>query len=260
MIAFYSKKERAALAEEVSFASGQYALSGNSAKADRLSRHFEYINSFMELKNETPSAKISGNVELIPHFLSLLYSGKKPPAFWEYFRSKYSLPLRVSPDVFWDYFDEFQPRRMEISGWLELNAKGKTLDIGSGSHSYVPVHTACDISGKALAKNKFARHKKRVNPNAERLPFASSSFDTIMLNSVLAYVSNWRQLFSEYRRILRQNGVLLITNAPINGYHPAKYFEVNEVDANRLMRILSSYGFAVNDESEENKILVIGRK
>lgn len=259
-VAFYTKKERQSLAREVLSASRQYYNSGNASESDRLSRHFEYINAFMKLKNEHPGAKVNGNARLITNFLRLLYFGKTPSAFWNYFLKKYRLRPRSSPLSFWDYFDEFQPKRMAISGWLSKHAKGKILDVGAGAHSYIPVHTACDISSRALAKNRFAKHKKAIKPDARRLPFASLSFDTIMLNSVLAYVDDWHALFSKCRRILKAGGILLITNAPINEYHPAKYFEVSDVRANRLRRILSSSGFAVLDKSAENKTLFICKK
>jgi hypothetical protein len=259
-VAFYTKKERQALLAEVKFAAKKYNAQAQSANAGSLSRHFEYINTYISAKNLLPNEKLPEN-NVMPHFLELLYCGKKPYAFWNYFRIKYKLPLRPSPFVFWDYFDEFQMQRLDIANWLSTRAKGKILDIGGGSHSYIPVEFAIDASSTSLAKNKNAKHKMVFDINKKaRLPFESDSFDTIMLNSILAYASNPHKLLAECRRVLRPGGILLITNAPIYPHHPAKYFEKTEISDKALSLWLGTSKFDLKNESIHGTIQIAALK
>lgn len=247
-VAFYTSSERKALAKEVAARSGAYASSGNSADASRFTRLFEYINAYISAKNADYGAALDER-DMLPEFLSLLYSGEKPAAFWKKFRMNHNLPIRTSPSAFWDFFEEFQPSRLHISPWLKKHARGKILDIGSGSHSYINADVAADISRDALAKNTFAKKKVVLAKKYSRLPFPPATFGTVMLNSVLAYVKNDVKMLAECKRVLAPGGVLLISNAPVADHHPAKYFQIREVDADGLSRTLAKLGFEVLDES-----------
>ncbi len=259
-VAFYSKKERQALANEVAAAAKKYAQQGKMESAGRLSRYFEFITAFINAKNLFPNSNFPEK-NVLSAFLKLLYHGKNPHSFWIYFRKKYHLPLRPAANAFWDNFEEFQPRRMEIAGWLGKHAKGKLLDIGAGEYSYIPVDVALDASSAALRKNKNAKIKIAFDLNKKsRLPFASNSFGTVMLNSILAYSAKPQALLGECKRILKPNGLLLITNALVNDYHPAKYFERNKISKRNLAILLKGVGFEYGDDSIRGIILVPARR
>lgn len=255
-IAFYTKKERMALAREVAAAAKKYSDAGRMENASGLLRSFEFIGAYISAKNLSPGQKILSR-GVFQKFLKLLYGGKTPDAFWIYFRKKYLLPARQSPAEFWSNFEEFQPKRLDVAAWLKKHANGKTLDIGAGAHSYIMVDCAIDSSAKALAKNRNAKRKIVFDMNKKaRLPFATNSFGTIMLNSSLAYCSKPRKLLAECRRLLVPGGTLLITNAPVNDYHPAKYFQKKEISAPLLADWLGAEKLDFKNESQSGIILL----
>ncbi|GEM_PF-6519642 len=259
-VAFYSQKERKALAAEVESAAKKYNEAGKPTNASRIARYFESINAYISAKNTLPNKKIRAK-NIMPRFLHLLYCGKKPSAFWQYFQRKYCLPVRKSLHEFWGSFDEFQPRRLDVADWLLAHAKGKIIDIGAGSHSYIHVAIALDASAASLAKNKNAAQKLVFDINKKtRLPFAPGSFDAITLNSILSYSAKPQGLLAECRRILKPHGTLLITNAPVSDCHPAKYFEKNKISGKRLGLWLKTSGFESDDESENGVIRIVSSR
>ena len=55
---------------------------------------------------------------------------------------------------------------------------------------------------------------------------------------------------------LKEEGVLLISNAPILPHHPAAYFIKSDVSAKSLIRELNAAGFEVENHSRGNLILL----
>ncbi len=255
----YTASARAALRTEVEKAVEKYENSGNMLSADRLSRYWEYLSAYIAAQNENSGGKPVRPSFDLSSFLRLLYAGKKPAKFWHDFSHTYNLRAPIG-GMFWDYFEEFQIRRLDIANWLAENSKGKILDIGAGAHSYIPVDTAADISKTALAENKNAKRKIVINPldemTANNWPFARHSFDTVMLNSILSYVKNHKRLLALIRSTLRNGGVLLITNAPILPHHPAAFFVKKEVSAKSLARSLHQAGFEFENHSRGEILLI----
>jgi hypothetical protein len=258
-VCFYSKKSRTCLKKEVERSIEKYANIRDFSSAGRLSRLWELILAYIQAQNESTllansSLEIKLPASAIPEFLHLLYHGKPALPFWKQFLHRYKLrPIPISS--FWDYFEEFQPSRMQVLGWLGANAHGKILDLGAGAHSYIKVDVAADISLKALKKNKFAKKKIKILPldelNRSSWPFGKHSFDTIMLNSVLSYVKNRVRLFRLCRSTLKDGGILLITNSSVHPHHPASFFIISQPSASQLAKELKMAGFCVLDNSAE---------
>jgi ubiquinone/menaquinone biosynthesis C-methylase UbiE len=82
--------------------------------------------------------------------------------------------------------------------------------------------------------------------DAQSLPFAGRSFDTVILYEALYYLPNPEELVREVRRVLRAGGVLLIctVNKEWGGFNPSpgsvRYFSAAE-----LARLLEDTGFRV---------------
>ena len=265
---FYTRASRAALERAVEDAIYSYLMQEDAARAGHLTRLWELVQTYIIAQNEaiesgspcSPVLKIRLPDDTLIKFLHLLYGGKSADAFWRAFSRKHRLRPVGSPSRFWDHFDEFQASRLDVGGWLAENARGKILDLGAGSHSYLMVDTAADISKAALAHNPMAA-KRKVIPLLDELsvlnwPFAKNSFDTVMLNSILSYVKNRTRLFSLIRRTLRADGVLLITNAPVLPHHPASFFIESEADAATLMRELKTAGFDAENDSRGDIVLI----
>lgn len=89
------------------------------------------------------------------------------------------------------------------------------LDIGCGSGNYseavrahVGHYVAGDFSFGMLAGLRFAQ-LERVNLNAERLPYASNSADSILANHMIYHIMNKEMAVNDFRRVLRPGGTLL---------------------------------------------------
>ncbi len=267
----YSSSARDALRDEIVRACSSYCHSGEKKKAERLLWLWESINLFiirqnMRAASGQPMEKGTLPPAALMDMLKLLYAGEKAYPYWSGFSRRYRIPYSRAPiPSFWDHFDSFQPARLNVADWLAFHSHGKILDLGAGSFSYIPVHTAADISKIALAKNKTAKKKIVITPlghPASLRAFSPASFDSVTLNSILSYLpeKSHRPLFLSIRRILREGGTLLITNAPIQSHHPAMVFVKSQVDAKGLAKTLRACGFEVEDESSGPIIQICARK
>lgn len=97
------------------------------------------------------------------------------------------------------------------------------LDVGCGTGDFARSAakagmrvTACDISGQMLsqATDRDAGHEVewiQLGSSWDKLPFESSSFDAVMMSSVLEYVADVGTVMREVRRVLREDGLLFFT-------------------------------------------------
>jgi malonyl-CoA O-methyltransferase len=72
-----------------------------------------------------------------------------------------------------------------------------------------------DFSGQMLqeakSKKRWRQKNSFIRADAGRLPFASSSFDFVYSNLMLHWCSDLNQVFSEWQRVLKPNGLLMFT-------------------------------------------------
>jgi SAM-dependent methyltransferase len=243
----YTPEARGALRQEVERVIEQYART-NALSADRLMRYWELISIYISTQNEQAGGEGTAPASFhLSQFLHLLYAEKTPSAFWRAFARRNHL-RKLPRQAFWDYFEEFQPKRLEVVDWLQKNAKGKILDLGAGAHSYIPVEVAVDGSEKALIQNRWAKRRAVADLDATG-PWPSAlglaSFDTILLNSILAYVRSPANILRQCKRFIEPKGRLLITNAPVQAHHPASVFVRREVDVRALKKWLGDAGWQV---------------
>lgn len=144
-----------------------------------------------------------------------------------------------------DYNDEISKEmsETETNRWRNLasifivsDSPKKLLDIGTGT-GFVPIaisdllsesneFVCSDLSNGMLniAKENISRMKNNCNCKFDfvkingdtplKLPFDNSSFDVIMMNSVLHHIKNISNFLEEINRIIKPNGIVIIAHEP----------------------------------------------
>lgn len=127
--------------------------------------------------------------------------------------------------------------------------KGKNLDLGCGSYSYLP-SVGLDISEKMLLFND--KCKERILGDLEKdLPFKEKEFDSITLVFVLNYVKNLKIIFKEIKRVLKDQGKLIVVQyrGEVNAWQRNK--EINLLSLNEWLKLIEKHGFKVIFKEKE---------
>ena len=108
----------------------------------------------------------------------------------------------------------FISKKNKVNNW-------DVLDFGSGTgcnlitlKNFTKKIVACDINEKALSISKKENGFKNVSYvllNGEKLPFKGKKFDLIIATEVFEHIPNYKIIFNELKRILKNNGFLIIS-------------------------------------------------
>lgn len=114
--------------------------------------------------------------------------------------------------------------------------KGKTLDLGAGSAKYRDI-----IEAKAdtyTAFDMFPGERIDVVGNVLDLPFKNNHFDTVVSTQVLEHVERPWVMVEEIYRVLKEDGVCILTCPFITPYHadPGDYFRYTKEGARSLFK------------------------
>lgn len=112
-----------------------------------------------------------------------------------------------------------QNRYAKIRSYLSKKFKKgmNILDIGCGSASWNTEHisiTGLDINEKMLGYGKSKGYLSKTilfDLNKTPLPFEENSFDIIILSEVLEHLSSPKNLIIDVHRVLKKNGLVIIT-------------------------------------------------
>ena len=99
-----------------------------------------------------------------------------------------------------------------------IDKNDKILEVGCGSGNLLRSIECDNISGLDISPGMVKEAKKTcpkgefVVGDAEKLPFNNNSFDKVIISEVLYYLPNLDKAIHEAFRVLKPNGVLLITS------------------------------------------------
>ncbi len=97
-----------------------------------------------------------------------------------------------------------------------------------------------------LARQHYQSSVPLVCLDAHALPFATGSFEVVLLFEAIYYLTEAREFIAECRRVLRRDGVLLVCSANKKwpGFTPSPY-AFRYFDAQELRDLLTKTGFDV---------------
>ena len=161
-------------------------------------------------------------------------------------RDKYSLNL-LNHDSYWLLSALMLSVFNNLKDTIHQFAHGKILDAGAGTlnlrsllESHGTQYVSMDIS--------TIRAKVDIIGDIQNMPHvASNQFDTIFCSEVLEHVPEPWKAISEFHRVLKVGGIVIITVPHLSGLHeePHDYYRYTPYALNFL---LSKNGFEVKEE------------
>ncbi len=161
------------------------------------------------------------------------------------------IPRTLEPEVMdtaedaddYDAMDHAGPNAAFVQRIVDLGARGRMLDIGTGP-GHIPLLVleriadarivAVDLAEHMLRHAERHRagspHRDRVEfrrADAKRLDFPDAGFDAVFSNTILHHVPDPLPFLREARRVLRPGGVLLIRDL----FRPWSEARVDELTA-----------------------------
>ncbi len=174
--------------------------------------------------------------------------------FADEYRSMHAQSISASgesPDFFAEY--KIKDVARIIGNDVLLSTVSPTiLDFGGGIgtsvpyfHEYLPVSqlTCLDVSKRslAIAKNRYPRIADFVHFDGATIPFESNSFDIAFAACVFHHINHAEHvgLLSEIKRVLKQNGVVVIfEHNPLN---PLTLYAVNNCEFDKNAHLITAY-------------------
>ena len=159
--------------------------------------------------------------------------------------------------IFWDTeaygWKTRIPKTIREAIKKEINLDGLNLSLGAGSYCYADNSVALDISKEMLKENKA---KKKVVHDLEekKLPFKDATFDSATLIFVVDYITNLRNVFREVKRVLKNNGKMIIVQSkkPVDDFYRIQEKKhMKEKDLKKLLPI--GMKTRVTEKKLENK-------
>jgi ubiquinone/menaquinone biosynthesis C-methylase UbiE len=132
-------------------------------------------------------------------------------------------------------------------------AGGDVLEIGCGAGQglgYLAKRARKVVGGDVTAnllrtaRTHYGDAIPLIRLDAERLPFASASFDVVLLYEAIYYLNRPEAFLTECRRVLRPAGQLVVctVNCEWQAFNPSP-FSVRYFSASELAALLEQHGF-----------------
>jgi SAM-dependent methyltransferase len=141
----------------------------------------------------------------------------------------------------------FQPERHELAQAIKERGHflhGHILDVGAGSFD----RYGSLLQGTVTRMNLEAGANTDLVGNAEAIPLPNESYDSILCNQMLGDVFEPSISIQEFFRVLKPNGVILLTESFICPIHdePRDYWRFTKYSLTRLFKDAGFSSVTVN--------------
>jgi SAM-dependent methyltransferase len=152
------------------------------------------------------------------------------------------------PSVLGVFINPFYFSRKGLARGLSALAPritGKVLDVGCGNKPYMSLYRASEYIGLEIdsPENRAAKSADHYY-DGERFPFESQSFDSVVSNQVFEHVRDPDLFLSEISRVLRTDGLVLIT-APFVWDEHEQPHDYTRYSSFGMTSILNRHGFEI---------------
>ncbi|OHE05340.1 class I SAM-dependent methyltransferase [Sulfurimonas sp. RIFOXYB12_FULL_35_9] len=135
---------------------------------------------------------------------------------------------------------------------LIRNLNGKVLDIGCGQKPYQNLCICTEYIGLEIYTPQNRQNKKAdFFYDGKNMPFGEDLFDSIISNQVFEHVFNPNEFLRETNRVLKMDGVFLITVPFVWDEHEQPY-DYARYSSFGLKHILSDNGFEIIEHRKSN--------
>lgn len=129
--------------------------------------------------------------------------------------------LKQEEKKHFNYYEMIKKNFENILPFLDIKGNERVLEIGCGTHSY-PLRNlrqfGCEVWGVDIyLRIKALNGFNLVLADMNRLPFAASSFDIIIVSAALHHTPIPSKTISEVSNVLRKNGVFVVMGEPVWG-------------------------------------------
>ncbi|MBE9562809.1 MAG: class I SAM-dependent methyltransferase [Proteobacteria bacterium] len=149
------------------------------------------------------------------------------------------------------YRNEYQ-----YNNQISTQVTGTVLDIGCADQyikAYVKNHNYIGLDYYQTAKNWYGT-QPNIYGDAQTLPFANNSMDTILLLDVLEHLPHPENCINEIYRVLKPTGILILQVPFIYPIHDAP-LDFHRWTQYGLKQLVHKYGFTIRQKTSIGKPL-----
>lgn len=167
--------------------------------------------------------------------------------------NRYYLKQRFFPNLLSVFINPFYLNRKALLNAIKKQAKeikGDLLDYGCGSKPYQSLfENTSSYIGIDIENDSHNHFNESIDCyyNGETLPFNNESFDIVFASEVLEHVPNIYQSMTEIKRVLKENGIILLT-IPFSFPEHEMPFDYRRFTKNGILELLKEFEFEIINE------------
>lgn len=133
-------------------------------------------------------------------------------------------------------------------GDLAINITGKTLDIGCGTKPYMHLYRSNEYVGLEIDTPQNRKDKSaEFYYDGKYFPFEDDTFNSVVANEVFEHVFNPDEFINETLRILKPNGLILLTMPFVWDEHEQPH-DFARYSSFGIKALLEKHGFEIVEQ------------